>query len=458
MINSHISLSSSLLAASAEVYEQELNWLSQVIDVRLKKYFKLETDLPAEHLLSPPVYTEKEAPYVRMIEKYGFSFAERVAIALCLASHLRPQLLDVFFTKNKTFDRNFVEFGGIRNQSTGPFEPTGETLLFILSGTVLTKRLEALPLLQLTHRLFRHHILNLQAVTSHESRQQQVLKLSAESEAELLLHQRFRPRFGNQFPAKPLETQQNWEDLVLPAYTLEQVQEILTWIEHGHTLMQEWGMRKKIRPGYRCLLYGPPGTGKTLTASLLGKASGREVYRVDLSMVVSKYIGETEKNLSKVFDLADHRDWILFFDEADALFGKRTQVQDAHDRYANQEVSYLLQRIEQFEGIVILASNLRGNLDEAFTRRFESMVYFPIPGPRERLQIWRKGFSGKLSESLCERVDLENIAQEYEIPGGIIMNVIRYVSLQAIANETLITQKDILRGIRRELAKESKTI
>ena len=127
-----------------------------------------------------------------------------------------------------------------------------------------------------------------------------------------------------------------------------------------------------------------------MTACLLGKSTGREVYNVDLSLIVSKYIGETEKNLSRVFDQAQHRGWILFFDEADALFGKRSETKDAHDRYANQEVSFLLQRIETFDGIAILASNQRENLDEAFTRRFESIIFFPMPRPEERLRLWTR--------------------------------------------------------------------
>src|SRR5207237_3855098 len=134
---------------------------------------------------------------------------------------------------------------------------------------------------------------------------------------------------------------------------------------------------------------------KTLTATVLGKVTERQVYKVDLSSVVSKYIGETEKNLASLFDRAEHKEWVLFFDEADALFGKRIEAKDAHDRYANQEVSFLLQRIEVFDGIAILASNRKENLDDAFTRRFESIIYFPLPRPEERLRLWRQGFSPK---------------------------------------------------------------
>jgi SpoVK/Ycf46/Vps4 family AAA+-type ATPase len=170
---------------------------------------------------------------------------------------------------------------------------------------------------------------------------------------------------------------------------------------------------------------------------------------------VSKYIGETEKNLAKVFDQAQHKGWILFFDEADALFSKRSETKDAHDRYANQEVSFLLQRIEVFDGIAILASNRRENLDEAFTRRFESIIYFPLPRPEERLRLWQQGFSPKAK--IAPDIDLEKIAKEHTLSGGAIMNVIRYASLHALERgSTLIRLDDMMQGIRQENTKAGK--
>jgi SpoVK/Ycf46/Vps4 family AAA+-type ATPase len=169
--------------------------------------------------------------------------------------------------------------------------------------------------------------------------------------------------------------------------------------------------------------------------------------------VVSKYIGETEKNLSRVFDRAQRQAWIVFFDEADALFGKRTETKDAHDRYANQEVAYLLQRLETFDGVVVLASNMRDNLDPAFTRRFESVIYFPLPRATERLALWQRGFSPRAR--LDPTVDLAAVAEAHELSGGSIMNVIRHISLTAIAEgERPITRDDLQHAIRRELAKD----
>ena len=202
----------------------------------------------------------------------------------------------------------------------------------------------------------------------------------------------FKPVFGSEFPAQRISTRMDWEDLVLEKESNDRIQEILNWIHYQKLILDDWGLGKVLKRGYRSLFYGPPGTGKTLTASLLGKTAGLDVYRVDISKVVSKYIGETEKNLGNIFDYAENKSWILFFDEADALFGKRTATSDSKDRYANQEVAYLLQRIEDFPGVVLLSTNLRSNIDPAFMRRFQSLVHFPVPSAPQRLRLWRQAF------------------------------------------------------------------
>jgi len=259
------------------------------------------------------------------------------------------------------------------------------------------------------------------------------------------------------FPAKLIETQLEWSDLVLNDQTMEQIKELETWVNYGPVLYNDWGMGRKLKPGYRALFHGPPGTGKTLTASLLGKYTGRDVYKVDLSMVVSKYIGETEKNLHHLFAKAESKDWILFFDEADALFGKRTSVKDAHDKYANQEVSYLLQRIEEYNGLTILASNFKNNIDEAFNRRFQSIIHFPMPKAPERLRIWKQAFPEKVT--LAPDADLQRMASRYELSGSSIMNVVQFCCLQALERGAReIDAPDIYAGIQKEFSKEGKVL
>ena len=307
------------------------------------------------------------------------------------------------------------------------------------------------------HYFMRHDIIRpTPARGSDQPVMKSRLRLSPDYLSLFTTGRRRRPALGADFPAQYIETQLDWGDLVLHPGTRRQIEEIQTWMEYGETLMKDWGMGPQAcAPGIAAYFMAPPGTGKTMTACLLGKSTGREVYKVDLSLVVSKYIGETEKNLAKVFDQAQYKGWILFFDEADALFGKRSETKDAHDRYANQEISFLLQRIETFDGIAILASNLRENLDDAFTRRFESVIYFPLPRPEERLLLWKQGFSPKAI--LDPALDLDQLSRDYDLSGGTIMNVIRHASLISLKEgHRAITTDDLIVGIRRELAKEGK--
>jgi SpoVK/Ycf46/Vps4 family AAA+-type ATPase len=187
------------------------------------------------------------------------------------------------------------------------------------------------------------------------------------------------PDVGSSFAAQRLTTPLGWADLALGPETMSALAALRTWLQHRHTGPKGGASVEQLATGYRSLFVGPPGTGKTLAATLLGQDAGLAVYSVDLSRVVSKYIGETEKNLGLVFDRAQSENWLLFFDEADALFGQRSSVDTGQDRYGNQEVNCLLQRMEAFSGLAILASNLKANLDKAFVRRFQSLVHFTRP-------------------------------------------------------------------------------
>ncbi|GLH76289.1 hypothetical protein SSBR45G_11970 [Bradyrhizobium sp. SSBR45G] len=444
----------SALEHNAADLEAELGWLAQLIDARFKLYFNLDGAAPAA-IAEPPDLSGSASPYAAFLRENQCGFAERVALVLALAPHLRPQLLDVFFTRNQTFDRRFTEFGGVRKDADADFWPTGETLAFIIGGTDLASRFRLQALFEPDHLFARRGLLRAAGAGSDEPAMKARLMLSEDALALFTRGEQRQPSFGAHFPAQLVETKLDWSDLVLHPATRQGLGQIESWIAHGDTLMHDWRMAAKLRPGYRSLFYGPPGTGKTMTACLLGKSTGRAVYRVDLSMVVSKFIGETEKNLAAVFNQAEGRNWILLFDEADALFGKRSETRDAHDRYANQEIAFLLQRIESFDGIAILASNLRDNIDDAFARRFESVIYFPLPRPEEREQLWRQGFSPKAQ--LAADLDFTKIAHDYTLSGGSIMNVIRLASLQSLKdNGRPIGRDDVVAAIRSEMIKEGR--
>lgn len=251
------------------------------------------------------------------------------------------------------------------------------------------------------------------------------------------LAKRIIPRFG-------------WDDLILPPEQLQQLHEMSARLRYTHVVQDEWGFGEAIAnsAGISALFAGESGTGKTLSAEVLANDLGLVLYKIDLSAVVSKYIGETEKNLNTIFSMAQSSNAILFFDEADALFGKRSEVKDARDRYANIEVAYLLQQVEAYDGVVIMATNFRQNLDDAFTRRLDFLVDFPFPEAEYRLRLWRAHFPPRTP--LASDVDLETVAERYRLAGGNIRNAALAAAYLAAANGQMITSEHIRGAIRRE--------
>ncbi|MDT7828234.1 ATP-binding protein [Pricia sp. S334] len=377
---------------------------------------------------------------------------EKTLLLLALCPHVYGNLLDSVIQGKLDSTGDFPQLGGVRGKNFRGFLPTGETVLFLLGGTELEHRKKVYRYFSADHFFAENYILWLEEAPEGEPMTSGKLVLSQDYVDLFLQGKVSKPRFSLKFPAERITTEMEWDDLVLNPETQDQIRELRTWLAHGDTLMYDWGMSKKLKPGYRALFHGPPGTGKTLTASLLGKYTGKEVYKIDLSMVVSKFIGETEKNLANLLARTEKTDSILFFDEADALFGKRTSVRDAHDKYANQEVSYLLQRIENYSGLVILASNLKSNIDDAFVRRFQAIINFPLPKASERLLIWQKAFPKKVR--LHTDVDLPGISQKYELSGAEIMNVVQFACLRALqVGKETIHGPDILKGVKREFQK-----
>lgn len=244
-----------------------------------------------------------------------------------------------------------------------------------------------------------------------------------------------------------------WEDLILEPDPLAQLHEICGMVEHRHRVYDEWGFGKKLSngKGVVSLFAGQSGTGKTMSAGVIAAELGLDLYKIDLSGVVSKYIGETEKNLGAIFRDASLSNAILFFDEADALFGKRSEVRDAHDRYANIETAYLLQQIEEYAGPVILSTNLKSNLDEAFLRRMHFVIDFPMPEEPYRLRIWRSLVPA--DAPLGDDVDFAFLSRQFRISGGNIRNIVLAAGFLAARDGNLMTMKHFIQGTRREFQK-----
>jgi ATP-dependent 26S proteasome regulatory subunit len=255
---------------------------------------------------------------------------------------------------------------------------------------------------------------------------------------------------------RKVEARYSWSDIVLPDDTVAQLRELCQRAVHRHRVMEDWGFDRKLSlgKGVSALFAGPSGTGKTMAAEIIANELGLDLYKIDLATVVSKYIGETEKNLDRIFAAAENANAILFFDEADALFGRRSEVKDSHDRYANLEISYLLQRMEQHEGLAILASNLRQHLDDAFVRRIAFTVHFSFPDEVHRRHIWKRIWPETLP--LGSDVDFEVLARQFKLSGGNIKNIALGSAFLAAADGGVVTMGHLRHATQREYQKLGK--
>lgn len=424
------------------------NYLESVITWRVNH--------PEEDFSAVPEFNPEDYRNIHLgnyISEKQLTHQEIVILLMALLPRLDPALLKrvyLEFPSSPLFDFCSV------NDNGRLFNPTVQSVQYILGGESISERLKALDYFAQTSLLVKEELLVFSGSSKENFSVNSLLSVPQDAFEALMFGMELLPKMSNDFPAEQLHTERTWTDLILPQDTLDELQGIEAWYNSSRILMEDWGMQKKLKPGFRVLFYGDPGTGKTLAASLLGKYTKRPVFRVDVSMLVSKYIGETEKQLAKLFDKAENKNWILFFDEADAIFGKRTSVRDAHDKYANQEVSYLLQRIETFSGLIILASNFKNNMDKAFTRRFHSCIKFNNPGYEERLRIWQHNLPQQLD---LGDINLEQISKRYELTGSNIMNIIQDVCLKVISSEEpgyRANSEMLLESIRKEYLKEDK--
>ena len=429
----------------------EIKWLVLFISNRLEAYFDSNKIFEAPDAPNLNFY---ESKYSEFILNNNLIEIERLFIVTCLALHFKPQVFDKFLIKNKVLNKRFTEFGGKIDESKSIFVPTLETIAFIFYGESFESRFLLHSFFEDNHIFKKEKILDLYSDNSNNSFLSNFIMLNEEYFQLFTLGTKFKPTYTSNFPASEITSPLSWDELILNKSTFDEVTIVNTWIDNKFEIENNKILNKKINKGYKCLFYGPPGTGKTLTASLIGKKNNKPVYRVDLSQVVSKYIGETEKNLSNIFDIAENKDWILFFDEAESLFSKRTGVSDSKDKHANQQTAYLLQRVENFNGLIILATNLKPNIDLAFSRRIQSVINFPIPNANDREKLWINALKN-ISDLPPEFI--KEISQSYEISGGVIKNVIQYAWLVSKKSKQVISKINILNGIRRELAKDGKS-
>lgn len=379
-------------------------------------------------------YLSGNTSLLRLLSEYNNSYVEYLLVSLSFAAWFRPKCLIELAKTKRDSDEIYSETGLLTNKASNKYIPTLQTALFLLAGTNITKQALYHSIL-LDHPFFKDQVLHLRKPSNHNNFPNEYIIEFDLAYYNYLLNGK-RPRFdaSPDFPASFMETNHEFSDLVLKPYTHKQLDIIMNYAKNRGTLYSRPGVEHKIKPGLLAMLYGPPGTGKTFTVSIISKELGIDAYRIDLSRVISKYIGETEKNLEKIFERLSDKNCILFFDEADALFGKRTEVGDSKDRYANQEVAYLLQRVESFPGLVILASNYKQNLDDAFKRRILVSIYLAPPDTEERLTLWANGLPEYFNYNPKNLPDI--LAEKHPFTGSNIANIIKLSCIEAESEQS----------------------
>ena len=442
-----------MITISKKTWKELLNQLEDFIRLRISETQNGKPELNTQPIVK--AFDDFRTGFISDSLGINLSKQEELICLIALLPSLVPGYFDKVVSRIFPEGAELHELGGVKGLNHRGFIPTGETALFLLSGNDPVMRLEAMKYFNPDQLLSKNNVLHIENTSEGEPQLSGRIVVSPEILDKLFFEGLNRPKVSSEFPAKYISTHLEWSNLVINHTTMAEVETISNWIAYHDEMANEWGLKNVFKEGYKALFYGPPGTGKTFTVTLLGKQFNKDVYRIDLSQVVSKYIGETEKNLEKIFQKAEDKNWILFFDEADALFGKRTSVSSAHDRYANQETSYLLQRIEEFNGLVILASNNKTNIDSAFLRRFNAIVHFPVPDPEERLHLWKIYLPSKHGLSDAEVL---SIANKYDVTGSTILNAIHNAAINAFAAKRLINHENIIESLRRELRKEDRML
>jgi len=433
--------------------DKDLQWLANIIRYQTGDADdELIARIEERGEIQPPIIGS-ESFYGDFIASKSLNAVERGVFIMSVAVHLRPSLFDPLLKKAKEYQYTDTRFGGIVSDAQIPFLPTGETAIFLLTNGSVEERLIVLEVLSPQHWLFNEEVLEFNYTDSLLPHTFAGFYLTKDYVQLLTKGVADKPDYSSNFPASLVRVALDWEDLVISQELSKELKDIENWIRFEESILNSESMSKKIKRGYKVVFYGPSGTGKTLTAGLIGKKFEKDVYRIDLSQVSSKYIGETEKNLERLFKQARNKNWILFFDEGESLFGKRGNSGQSNERYANQQVGFLLQKIEDHPGVVILATNLKGNIDEAFLRRFQKMIYFEAPDADYRYELWQKAFEGTLP--LADDVDLKQISKAHKLVGGQIVNIVKQSVLRAMGQEMPVLDKRLIHSCIVEEEKKS---
>lgn len=421
----------------------DLQWLADYIR------FCYEQEFTPERTITEP----RGVPSFEIGGMYGelmqpFTHQERLLLTMALANTIYPQTWNVFAAAAEAHKKNInlQQLGFVQLPNHPHLQATISTALFLLGGKEASDQAPIWQLLLPQANLRRLGALDL-PTTNALPPIDTVLKLSPRYQYQLLTQAPWQPQYGAEFPATLLTTGKTWDDLVVDERTEILLEQARKWVRHYDEVRQQPGMTEA--KGYRLLMAGPSGTGKTLTAALLGQAAGKPLYRIDVSSIVDKYVGETSKRLRQVFDLAEQHDWILFFDEGDALFGKRSSgTGSSNERYANQEVAYLLYKLEEYQGMIFLATNHKGAIDAAFERRFDSLVTFSKPDESTRRRLWQHFFGQGSGLEIDPHISAGNwreLAEAAPVSAAWIEKFYQYCVMQTTAKHNRAISADDMR-------------
>ena len=431
-------------------YAQDLQWLEEYIAFRCEEVFGVAPGENAarEPLTQPtwmsPSHDKKTDTQIWQ----NFTVAECVVILTALANHIYPQVWDSFeaaidnYVSSKPQTKHF----GLVQPVASPYlQATLGTLLFLLGDTTIEAQASFWELFTPNAPLRTTDLM--EWPTNNDIPTLNFIpRLSPSFLQQLLTGQPPHPQYAPDFPATPLTTTKTWDDLILGERTALLVTQTRKWVQHYAQVSQQLGVHQG--QGYRLMMSGPSGSGKTMAAALLGRDAGKPVYRIDISNIVDKYVGETSKKLRRIFEVAEAQDWILFFDEGDALFGKRSEGgQSSNERYANQEVSYLLYKMEEYQGMIFLATNNRHAIDSAFKRRFDSLIRFDYPDDYTRQQLWKHFFEkpGYLQlDPAITQANWRELAANGKVSAAWIEKFYAYCVMQTThTGDTYISAKDM---------------